>query len=205
MKGAHDGGSNDRFMGSRSSGSMNAGSMNGGRGSASKGPMTTFRSWSRFGVFTLILLGLVTPVAALKAGEKAPEIAQNDLDGKSFKLSSMRGKVVVVDFWASWCKPCRAELPALDRLYKTYRGQGLEIIGVSLDQDADAARAFLRDRPVSFRNLHDDGKKIADQYGLPAMPSSYLIDRSGTIRHVHAGFRAGDEEIFKREIEALLK
>lgn len=173
----------------------------------SKGAMKGIRSFPRslLAVSIALLLGVAAPAAALKDGEMAPEIVQNDLDGKPFKLSALRGKVVLVDFWASWCKPCRAELPALDELHRTYRARGFEVVGVSLDRDPASARSFLRDRPVGFRNVHDQGAKIADGYRPTAMPSSYLIDRSGRVRYVHAGFRAGDEAVFKREIESLLK
>lgn len=143
--------------------------------------------------------------AALEVGGAAPSIEQQDLEGKPVSMKALRGKVVLVDFWASWCKPCRAELPALDRLYKVYQQRGLEIVGVSVDRDVEAARAFLRSHPVAFRNVHDATQTIADQYRPTTMPSSYLIDRAGRIRYVHTGFRAGDEKVFAQEIEALLK
>jgi thiol-disulfide isomerase/thioredoxin len=146
-----------------------------------------------------------TPRAhAVDAGVKAPEIGLDDLAGKSVRLAELKGRVVLVDFWASWCGPCREELPVLEALHKKYGAQGLTIVGVGLDKESKKLTKFLRATPLSFTIVHDAAGAVADRYAPPKMPSSYLIDRKGVIRHVHAGFRAADKAVLEREIKALL-
>lgn len=145
------------------------------------------------------------PVAhAVGDGAVAPEIALKDLSGHPVKLAELKGKVVLVDFWASWCGPCREELPVLDALYKKYKERGLVIIGVGLDRDADKLNKFLRALPLSFPVVHDPAGVVANKYEPPKMPSSYIIDKRGLIRHVHAGFKASDKALFEKQLNALL-
>ncbi|HEX5658715.1 MAG TPA: TlpA disulfide reductase family protein [Polyangiales bacterium] len=157
-------------------------------------------------------LALTLAVASLWAleaqavgdGTVAPEIALKDLAGKPVKLADLKGKVVLVDFWASWCAPCREELPVLDGLYKKYKDKGLVIIGIGLDRDADKLAKFLRGMPLSFPVVHDPAGAVANKYEPPKMPSSYMIDKRGLIRHVHAGFKASDKAQLEKELGALL-
>jgi cytochrome c biogenesis protein CcmG, thiol:disulfide interchange protein DsbE len=141
---------------------------------------------------------------AVGDGTVAPEIALKDLSGKPVKLAELKGKVVLVDFWASWCAPCREELPVLDALYKKYKDKGLVIIGVGLDRDADKLTKFLRGVSLSFPVVHDPAGAVANKYEPPKMPSSYVIDKRGLIRHVHAGFKASDKALLEKELSALL-
>jgi thiol-disulfide isomerase/thioredoxin len=92
---------------------------------------------------------------------------------------------VLVDFWASWCAPCRESMPVLEKLSKSYKEKGFVVLGVNIDNDAEAARKFLKDLPVSFQVVCDAQKQVAKAYAPPTMPSSYLIDRQGKV-HVHA-------------------
>lgn len=153
---------------------------------------------------TLGLSLLATSALALEAGERAPEIGLRDLNGQQVTMASLRGKVVLVDFWASWCEPCAQEMPVLERLYNQYRGQGFTVVGVSIDRDVANARTFLSRHRVSFPIVHDGGQQVAGRYRPPRMPSSYIIDRNGIVRHVHGGFRASDAPVYEREIRALL-
>jgi cytochrome c biogenesis protein CcmG, thiol:disulfide interchange protein DsbE len=141
---------------------------------------------------------------AVEKGQTAPEIALKDLSGKAIKLSSLKGKVVLVDFWASWCGPCRESMPFLEKLSKSYRDQGLVVLGVNIDNDADAARKFLKELPVTFAVLTDAEKSAAKAYAPPTMPSSYLIDRQGKVHVVHAGFRRSDAAKLEAEVKNLL-
>jgi peroxiredoxin len=166
------------------------------------------RSASALCSLTLCLASIGWPgstAAALEAGTRAPEIGLRDLDGRPIRLSALRGKVVVVDFWASWCAPCREEMPVLERLYKKYKDDGLVVVGVSVDREKGNVRKFLKRNPVSFPIVHDSGHQVAGRYEPPRMPSSFIIDKRGVVRHVHAGFRSGDGSQFEREIKALLK
>ena len=141
----------------------------------------------------------------IQGGGAAPDFRLADLSGKQVGLSDYKGKVVVVDFWASWCGPCREELPVLERLNKTYAEQGLVVLGVNIDNQASAAKDFLKKLPVTFTVVHDSEKQVAKQFAPPTMPSSYIIDRSGKVRHVHAGYKASDAAKIEAEIKALLK
>ncbi len=158
----------------------------------------------------LALAMVFSPVAARadgpKPGQGAPDIALVDLNGKPLKLSELEGKVVLIDFWASWCAPCKEELPVLEKLHKAYAADGLVIVGVNIDKDAGIAREFLTKNKLalSFPIVNDKSHDVAKRYAPPTMPSSYLVDRSGKIRYVHAGFRASDEEKLKTEIKAML-
>lgn len=152
--------------------------------------------------FSLTLL-TVGYVAALEQGARAPAIQGEALSG-SFDMRQARGKVVVVDFWASWCEPCGEAMPALDRLYERYKDNGLVVVGVNVDQNVGNARRFLRRTRVSFPQVHDASHSLADRYSPPTMPSTYVIDRQGVVRHVHAGYRAGDARQLERMIRDLL-
>ncbi|MFW6067105.1 MAG: TlpA disulfide reductase family protein [Myxococcota bacterium] len=144
-------------------------------------------------------------VAALSQGSRAPEIGLRDLKGRAIKMSALRGKVVIVDFWASWCEPCKDEMPVLDRLYRKYRKAGLVVVGVGQDREASNVRKFLRRNPVSFPIVHDGAHTVAKRYRPGKMPSSYIIDRRGIVRHVHEGYSASDARRFEREVKALLR
>jgi len=155
-------------------------------------------------VFLLASFAAVASVSALDEGSRAPEIGARDLEGRMIRMSALRGKVVIVDFWASWCEPCREELPVLDRLYQRYRSRGLVVIGVSVDRSEGNARSFLRRNSVSFPIIHDSGHRIADRYSPPRMPSSYIIDRRGVVRHVQEGYDSDDADDIERRVRALL-
>lgn len=178
--------------------------MNGPTRDASYGVMRSRRALAVLTTLGL-LVGAATSVAALSKGRRAPEIGLRDLDGNPVKMADLRGKVVVVDFWATWCGPCKEEMPVLDRLYGKYRKKGLVVVGVSQDRDEDKVREFLRRRPVSFPIVHDVRHAVAKRYQPGKMPSSYVIDRSGVVRYVHEGYSARDAARFDREIRKLLK
>ena len=141
---------------------------------------------------------------ALDAGAKAPEIGLKDLSGKTVDLASLAGKVVILDFWATWCAPCREEMPELQKFYKKYNAKGLEIVGISVDKGPEGIKDFINKLKVTFPVVHDEGHKVADKYSPPRMPSSYIIDRKGVVRYVHGGYRAGDAAQFEKEIQELL-
>jgi len=153
-----------------------------------------------------VLLGslFAPPVLAIGTGSMAPEIGLKDFSGRGVSLSALKGKVVLVDFWASWCAPCREELPVLESLYKKYRGQGFEVVAVNQDQSADNVRKFLNATKLSFPVVHDRGGSVASRYAPAKMPSSFIVDRKGIVRHVHAGFRVSERAALEKQIGALL-
>jgi peroxiredoxin len=162
-------------------------------------------------VASALLLTLATgqPLAsyALEAGGPAPEIAAPALDGSgaTIRLSSFRGKVVYVDFWASWCVPCRQSMPAFDSLYRRHAARGFVVLGVNKDMAPGDAQRFLKRVAVSFPLLDDTGDRAARAFEVSAMPSGYVIDRRGIVRYVHRGFDAGSATALERQIEDLLK
>ena len=146
----------------------------------------------------------IAPAAALDAGSKMPEIGLKDLAGNSVTAASLAGKVVIVDFWATWCAPCREELPILQKFYKKYSEQGLVVVGVSVDKEPGNIPDFLKKLGVSFPIVHDSGHQVSARYNPPKMPSSYIVDRKGIVRFVHGGFRADDAPEFEKQIKELL-
>lgn len=135
----------------------------------------------------------------------APECRVKTLqDEREIDLADTKGKVRYVDFWASWCGPCAESFPFLNEMHDQLSGQGLEIVGVTVDEEKKDALGFLQKKPAKFSIVWDPEGKCPAVYEVKAMPSSYLIDRKGQIRHVHLGFRAGDrEEIIRRVKEVL--
>lgn len=139
-----------------------------------------------------------------RIGQAAPAFRLPDLAGRTTTLRSLRGKVVFLDFWASWCVPCRAEFPVLQRLSERYRERGLRVIGVSVDQEASNARGFVERARTHFLVLHDANRAVAERYAPPSMPTSYVIDREGILRHINRGFEPSDDAKFERQVRALL-
>ena len=139
---------------------------------------------------------------AAKEGQQVPKLSQM-LPGAS--LPNTSGKVVLVDFWASWCGPCKASFPVLNRLQEKYAAKGLVIIGVGVDDDAAKYKEFATKMGAKFSLAHDSAHKAAAFFNPPSMPTSYITDRKGVIRHVHTGFRGAKTEAeYVTEIEALL-
>lgn len=147
---------------------------------------------------------LVPHAGALDAGAKMPEIGLTDISGKPVSLASLAGKVVIVDFWATWCAPCREELPQLEKFHQKYRAKGLAIVGVSVDKEAEGIKGFLDKLKITFPVVHDAGHQVSGKYSPPRMPSSYIVDRKGIVRYVHGGYRAGDAAEFEKQIQELL-
>ncbi len=138
-------------------------------------------------------------------GRPAADFALKTLDGEVVSLKALRGKVVFLDFWASWCGPCRRSMPHIEDMYKSYKKQGFQVIGVNVDKDEAKARQFLRKINVSYPIALDSNAKLMGEYRVQSMPTAFLIDKKGIIRHRIVGFSDKIAAETKTKIEALLK
>ena len=143
--------------------------------------------------------------AASTAAGPAPDFTLKSNTGKNIKLSELRGQVVMINFWASWCGPCRQEMPLLDQLYQRYQPMGFTLLGVNVEEDSAAADKILKEIPVSFPVLYDNKSKVSESYQVQAMPSTFLIDRDGKLRYLHKGYRPGTEDDYQKQIRELIR
>jgi len=134
----------------------------------------------------------------------APDFALRAFGGGNVRLSEHRGEVVVLSFWSSGCGPCPAQLATLDRSFATYHSAGLQMYGIGVDDDAGHARDFAGAQRVGFALLADPDKTVSRMYQIDNLPMTVLIDRSGTVRHVHRDFGAKSEALYLQQLRALL-
>ncbi|MBY0401822.1 TlpA family protein disulfide reductase [Myxococcota bacterium] len=154
---------------------------------------------------TIAALLATTPALALEAGDRAPDFSAPSLDGKgNVSLAQYRGKVVYLDFWASWCAPCLKAVPEIEAMRKELAGEKFQVVAVNLDQQTKKALRFLEKNPVGYPSASDPKGRLPKQFGVDTMPTSYLIDAQGVIRLVHRGFKRGDGEKLRAEIRKLL-
>lgn len=161
----------------------------------------------RIVTFTFLAwLGSSPAQAAMPAvGSTAPGFTLKSDNGKNLKLGEFRGQVVMINFWATWCSPCRQEIPHLNRLQERYRKAGFVLLGVNIDDQPRVAREMMQKLGVVFPVLFDTDKRVSRLYDVGAMPSTLLIDRDGRVRYVHLGYRAGYEIQYDSQIRELLK
>jgi peroxiredoxin len=158
-------------------------------------------------ILASILFGLFIAISAtadtLKG--KAPDFTLKSNTGKNFKLSEFRGQVVLLNFWASWCGPCRQEMPLLDKIQQRYSALGFTVLGVNVEEDSSKAKAMMKAVPVSFPILYDTQNTVSKKYKVSGMPSTVMIDRDGNMRYLHKGYKAGDEQQYKKWVKQLIR
>jgi cytochrome c biogenesis protein CcmG/thiol:disulfide interchange protein DsbE len=138
-------------------------------------------------------------------GNGAPAFSRPPVGGgAAISTDTLRGKVAIVDFWATWCEPCKKSFPKLEELNVKYRSSGLQIIGVSEDDDADGIPMFAKGLGTKFPLVWDQEKSIASKWQPKSMPTTFVVDRSGIVRFVHFGFHDGEEALIEQEIKSLL-
>lgn len=135
----------------------------------------------------------------------APAFSLPARSGGTVSLADLKGQVVMINFWASWCGPCRQEMPLLDQMHKKYESLGFKLLGVNVESDTKDAELMLAKVPVTFPILFDRENKVSQMYSVNAMPSTVFIDRKGNVRYLHRGYKAGDESEYLNQIRALLK
>ena len=159
------------------------------------------------GLLLASVLALVAPnlVLAAEVGKSAPDFTLKSLGGKNLKLSEMAGNVVLINFWASWCGPCREEMPLLNALHKKYEPLGFTVFGVNVEEDVKAAKGFLKNFPVDFPVLLDNTNQVSKQYKVIAMPTTVVVDRDGNMRYLHQGYKSGDEVKYRQMVKTLVR
>lgn len=163
-----------------------------------------------YGAFALVLVvaaGCATPRSSEgKSSDvgRAFSLSAPDLAGEEIDVGAQQGRVRIVDFWATWCEPCKEALPVLDALARDLGPRGLAVYAVSIDADRTQLSRFLAERPVAVPVLWDEGAVRVSGFHVKYMPITFLIDRAGVIRHVHQGWEPGQAELQRRQVEALL-
>ena len=155
----------------------------------------------------LVAVALATAASQVFAqdiGQRAPAFDVPAANGKPLRLADMKGRVVYVDFWASWCAPCKQSFPWMNEMQAKYASRGLQVVGLNVDKKKEDADKFLAGTPAKFAIGYDSTGKVADVYKPQGMPTSFLIGADGVVRAVHIGFRDGDRAALEREIEAAL-
>lgn len=151
----------------------------------------------------ILLTFMLLSISSHAAFNQAPDIDLPTING-NIQLESLKGKVVYLDFWASWCVPCKKSFPWMNQMKQSYAGQGFEILAINLDKDKKLADEFLKGMDVNFEVAFDESGKSASEYKLRGMPSSYLIGRDGRVHASHIGFREKDKEQLEQAIKNLL-
>jgi len=144
-------------------------------------------------------------ISANTFANPAPDFTLLSSTGENVRLAEQRGQVVMLNFWASWCGPCRKEMPLLDEMSKRYSSAGFVLYGVNVEEDNTDAKKLLKDLGVTFPILFDTESKASSLYNVDAMPTTVVIDKKGVIRYVNRGYKAGDENKYREQIRELIK
>jgi peroxiredoxin len=149
-------------------------------------------------------LVIALPAVAADNGP-APQFTLGAKGGGTINLAQYKGQVVMINFWASWCGPCRQEMPYLEDIYKKYNKLGFTLLGVNVEPDSKAADDWLKATPVTFPVGYDKDSKVSQMYAVSGMPSTVIIDRKGNLRYVHHGYKPGDEGEYMNSVRALIR
>jgi len=149
-------------------------------------------------------LGMCLSAQAVGVDGQAPDFTLESLDGTNLRLQERRGEVVLINFWASWCGPCRQEMPILDRLHQRYQDAGFSVLGVNVEGKRKPAEKIAKKSGVTFPVLIDAGQKVSKTYELEAMPTTVVVDRNGKVRYIHRGYKSGDEAKYIEVVKQLI-
>ncbi len=163
----------------------------------------------RASIARLVLAGVLACASPLAAAEAinvpAPDFTLESRSGENLRLEDHRGEVVMLNFWASWCGPCRQEMPLMDELYSQYKDLGFTILAVNVDENRDEALRFLDKVPVNYPILYDPESSVSELYEVQAMPTTVMIDRNGNARYLHYGYQPGYEDEYEQQIRELVR
>jgi peroxiredoxin len=179
--------------------------------------MKAYRGWMMLVAASLLVLGVLLVIVQVRGSKAAPEIRPEvgylapdfslpSLGGQTVRLSDLRGKAVLLNFWATWCAPCRLEMPTMDKAYQEYKSRGLEILAVSLDAGSNSVvKHFMQELKLDFPVLLDPDMEVLRLYRMVGIPASFLIDKQGIVRHREAGYRDWTTPESRRLLEAILR
>lgn len=156
-------------------------------------------------IFLIAITLLPLSATARVDAQPAADFTLKSLAGANVRLADLRGQVVLINFWATWCGPCRQEMPVLDKLHQRYQDTGFTVLGVNVEGEAGPARELADKTGVTFPVLVDEDQKISKLYDLKAMPSTVVVDRDGKVRFVHRGYKPGDEEKYVQVVKELIR
>jgi thiol-disulfide isomerase/thioredoxin len=151
------------------------------------------------------LLATAWPASATDGAVPAPQFSLASRGGGEVSLADLKGQVVMINFWASWCGPCRQEFPALDQIYAKYKPMGFTLVAINVESEKADAEKFLSATPASFPILFDPDNTVSGRYGVSAMPTTVLVDRQGRVRWQHRAYKPGDEAKYIEQIRAALR
>jgi len=167
--------------------------------------VTLERSGRIAALFCAIIFAAHASASSVVLSEEAPDFTLKTLEGSNLRLEEYRGQVVLINFWASWCGPCRQEMPILDRLHKRYEDTGFAVLGINVEGEAEPAQKIVDKTNVTFPVLIDEGQMVSELYELEAMPSTVVVDRNGVVRYVHRGYKPGDEAKYVEVVKKLIR
>lgn len=152
------------------------------------------------------LLSLTTfNLQASEIDKAAPNFTLKSNSGKNIRLSELKGQVVLINFWASWCGPCRQEMPKLQELHNKYQKLGFTVLGINVEKDASKANQIVAKGGISFPILYDSENTVSKLYNVSAMPSTVIVGRDGKQRYIHLGYKPGYEDIYAADIKRLIR
>jgi len=164
------------------------------------------RNFCKITLLTLSLLSFSSAsVQAIEIGQPAPDFTLKSLQGKNLNLKEQRGNIIMINFWASWCGPCRKEMPVLEKFYRKYNDLGVYVWGVNVEQENQAGRDFLKDLNLTFPIFFDQTNTLSATYQVKAMPTTVIVDRNGIIRYVFRGYKSGYEKKYAKAIKKLIR
>lgn len=156
-------------------------------------------------IITVSGVGLSEVVTGKEIGAPAPDFTLKSQAGDNVKLSELVGNVLLINFWASWCGPCKEEMPLLEEIHQKYKDLGFSVVAINVDENTALAEKFLSTISVTFPVLYDNSAKVSQLYDVDAMPTTVMVDRDGNMRFFHKSFKAGYEKHYEQEVKALVR